>query len=42
MITNEGTEIDSITICYGSNQFISDPIYILANSHSSIDLMFTN
>ena len=40
--TTEGTQVDSLTTSYGLSQIISDPTYILPNSSSCIDLIFTN
>ena len=40
--TSEGTQVDSPTTSYGLISIISDPTYILPNSSSCIDLIFTN
>ena len=40
--TSEGTQVDSPTTSYGLISIISDPTYILSNSSSCIDLIFTN
>ena len=42
MTTIDGTKVDLITTSYGFSQIISDPIHILPNSSSCIDLIFTN
>ena len=39
---NEGVQIDSVTSTHGLEQLISEPTYILSNSSSCIDLIFTN
>ena len=38
----EGTQLDSITSLYGMKQLISELTYILQQSSSCIDLIFTN
>ena len=40
--TSELIQVDSLTISFGLSQTMSDPTYILPNSSSSIDLIFTN
>ena len=42
MITIGGTKTDSLTTSYGLSQVLSDSKYILANSSSCIDFIFTN
>ena len=39
---NEGTQIESISSLYGFSQLILEPTYILQNSSSCIDLIFTD
>ena len=39
---SEAPQVDSLTTSYGLSQIISDPTYILPNSSSCVDLMFTN
>ena len=38
--TIEGTKIDSVTASYGSQQLITQPTHLVANSSSCIDLIF--
>ena len=40
--TSEGSRIDSLTTSYGFRQLVSEPTYILKNSSSCIDLIFTD
>ena len=40
--TIHGTQIDSLTTTHGFKQMISDPIHILPQSSSCIDLIFTD
>ena len=40
--SNEGTQLESLTIPYGLHQLISDPTHLLPNSSSCIDLIFTD
>ena len=40
--TSEGSQIDSLTTSYGFRQIISELTYILKNSSSCIDLIFTD
>ena len=39
---SEAPQVDSLTTSYGLSQIISDPTYILPNSSSCVDLIFTN
>ena len=39
--TSEGSRIDYLTTSYGFQQLISEPTYILKNSSTCIDLVFT-
>ena len=41
-VTRQGNKIESLTCYYGLSQLISDPIHILQNSSSCIDLIFMN
>ena len=40
--TSEGSRIDYLTTSYGFQQLISEPTYILKNSSTCIDLVFTD
>ena len=40
--SHEGSYIDSLTTTYGFHQLISDLTYLLPNSSSCIDLIFTD
>ena len=42
VILKEGSQIDSLTTCYGFRQLILEPTHILKNSSSCIDLIFTD
>ena len=39
---SEAPQVDSLTTSYSLSQIISDPTYILPNSSSCVDLIFTN
>ena len=40
--TAEGAQLDYLTSLYGMKQVITEPTYILENSSSCIDLIFSN
>ena len=40
--TIEGTKIDAVTSSYGLQQLVSEPMHLLANFSSCIDLIFTD